>query len=278
MRGYQVVDALEPIGEFVVAMRTLEKLGFGGDAEDRLAGELRPVMAMVTSHGTHDIGAATPSLLKPFDTDAALFVEFANLSGSNSSFEWFANEFGLLEEWDFILRDYRTPDGEILAQTYRGCRLSTWREEQSAMKLAVRLWEGTELSCLEVDATENTWLSVKGLPILNVIPKTELGYVPTRVEAAQIFCARLIEHHLKGRIIQRLSRTYGGLEMDTLPQNLIGALWLQFALVLNAGLWVVNCEGCTKPIVKTRSDKKYCQGSACVKRAYRARKGEAGGC
>lgn len=101
----------------------------------------------------------------------------------------------------------------------------------------------------------------------------------TVVDFARVMLAAVIDAHLSGRIETMLLQNprTNGLVLYTMPNSLIGALWLQLAESIDGHKEFRQCESCRNWFElapdKARADKLYCS-QACRSRAYRRRSRE----
>jgi hypothetical protein len=175
----------------------------------------------------------------------ALFREFAGTDPTPEGTLLFANRFGELLGPERFALDSGGPhpdpgvfalpvighDGDYEVQ-YRET-WGLWHEEVNALNRAVRLWETGEGA---------------GLP-------------------------DLINGGLAGRAAPRFVRDprTGKLALQVVPENLLGAMWLQLAEAIGGGKQFRQCDRCGAWFeVSGRVDRKLCS-DACRSAAYRAR-------
>lgn len=235
----------------------------------------------------------------PLRDHSGLFREFADTEPTKEGFLAFANRYGLLGEWELISLD---SNGPPLAGT--GERISLWHKELYALKRALELWDFIRDGDLAGLATRIYWRSLddvvysdhpegptgKELPgrpgfgfthqvIANSNVNSELleRFRPgDLVQPAQYYVQKTVNDHLKGRVSPRLlwTKKRTRLALFFVPQSLIGALWLQFALAIDGNKDYRRCEECRSWFEVSpegaRTTRVYCS-TACRVRAYRRR-------
>lgn len=87
----------------------------------------------------------------------------------------------------------------------------------------------------------------------------------------------LVNKHLSGRVSPELMREVNKNDPDVLgllamPHDLIGALWLLFALRIDRDKEYVQCTHCGRPFTPSRTNQIYCYPSSCKVLACVARK------
>jgi hypothetical protein len=90
--------------------------------------------------------------------------------------------------------------------------------------------------------------------------------------------AKLVDQHLRDRVSSRMrpSEEPLSLKLSYVPNDLLGALWLQLALAIDARKNFVKCAHCGDPLEVSadgrakRSDTRYCR-PVCRVNAYRER-------
>jgi hypothetical protein len=97
---------------------------------------------------------------------------------------------------------------------------------------------------------------------------------------ALAFVHQQVNEHLAGAVTPRLEYDgeNGGQYVELLPQNLLAALWLQFALAVAGDKDYRDCEVCATPfevsLDAARADRVFCS-NACRSKAYRQRQEKA---
>ena len=191
------------------------------------------------------------TLYPPLKECPNLFLTFADTSPTKKGILAFADEYGLLGD-GVPVGVRRKPVGGKLVGT--GEPFQRWQGEIRRMHQAIEVWK------VALRKKRKDWQS------------------STEVNALR----RLITKTLKGRVSPRLlwdARSRLGLYV--VPENLLGAMWLQLARAVNWQKKYERCEGpgCGKVIEISldesgnRADCQYCSG-ACRQKAYRQRKRE----
>ncbi len=220
----------------------------------------------------------------PIHEDSALFRNFAAMDPTPDEIINFVSRFGTL--WD--------ADGEPFAE---------WEYEVRTMRFLIDIWD-------EVKAGRLTERFARHFARDNA-PVVKYPYVDTVIRYEPFLWKRALirEHMAKGATVladhysvggsgkphqearkylvqavnMRLSKLEPQTALDwvdgkyrlvTCPRNLIGALWLQFALSISGNKSYRPCEVCSRSMEMSpdvnRADRRYCS-DACRSRALRRR-------
>lgn len=226
-----------------------------------------------------------------------LFQTFAEVESTEAGVLEFADQFGLLGDRRFTealgrdpLEPHRRRQGEVF---------SAWQREIAEMHRVTTLWN-------RANANDSEWLSkhlifegdlvaypspVGGVnPLLHVssadtVTLKEVGPLEPGdlIKPARALVARMVDHHLKQSAAPRLffgSKTKSGQGITHLrfvPNNFLGALWLQFAQAVAQDDRYFVCEVCgawyvAKRMQGSKPMRHYCPGSACKSKAQRQRR------
>lgn len=235
---------------------------------------------------------------KPMKQNAGLFRDFSELEGKGKILE-FANQYGLLFD-RYSDEDRREEKGSYRSvEAACGIALAKWQHEIGDMRALVAVWDSITAS--KIDDLERiiTWRNrdvkyqietPKGctscwLTLPGVIHRFKVGDV---LLPAQEALQREINRRLSGEIdrgslearfqriecVPQLIWTSDDHQQLTLaPPNLLGAMWLQFALVVTGAYELRRCAVCGKYLqvgkgVQRRADAITCS-DACRQRKRR---------
>ncbi len=231
--------------------------------------------------------APVPSVTEsryPLRDAPALFREFAETPATEEGAKAFADRHGLLG--GDILRAITTEDEGVEP---RGERLADWAHEIGEMREAVTVWDeikaggGTALRervNWSGDAVKfQTAAGERVLADALAGDPTAALMLPAHdyLRAGRWFVQMIINERMAGRVTPRLAwhDEEGRSKLLVVPTSLIGALWLQFAMVVDEGRDFRRCAHCGKWFDispdAARRDRIYCS-HACRVAAYRARK------
>lgn len=220
----------------------------------------------------------------------ALFKTFANVDPSEAGIAIFASKYGQLggdiAKTCYVWHQLLPPlldtelsalpfsiDGKYPYYRFFGETLRGWRSEIKVMKRAVALWEHLKAGKKRPVRfhLENEW----GTEAVACLRQDEIiikGHELLRDD---------INKHLLKRISPevQLGHSKEDLGLKIVPDSLIGAIWLQFALAVDGDKEYRLCDVCKEKWFelrpgKNRKDREYCS-DACRLRAYRERKNEA---
>jgi hypothetical protein len=182
--------------------------------------------------------------LREYQPDPALFREFAGAEPTPAGLLRLADRYGgLLDPSGYSVGEDSALPGcypnyveDDAGHVEMVCHetLDLWQEELGPLTHAVRLWDTGE-------------------------------------GAEQLLA--LVNGGLAGRVTPRFVQDprNGKLELQTVPENLLGALWLQLAEAIGGGKQFRQCITCGGWFeVSGRSDRRVCS-DACRSRAYRGR-------
>lgn len=254
------------------------------DAEDDYLVECKPLGSRFIYHPLHNTG---------------LFRTFADTPPTTQGILMFANRFGFLNHAEEQRLIEIPCEGRMVIA--RAEPLSFWRWEIWAMRLAVELWDAAQAGDTTTLSRRIAW--TQGPGGMGVLYGTQIAgdrpgephyrewiasptIHPERLERfppgdlimpALYRVQQFVNDHMTRRVSVRLAwdEARNRLELRIVPQNLIGALWLQFARAISGQKAYRRCEECgawfevSREV--TRSDRLYCS-NACRTRAYRKRK------
>ena len=241
-------------------------------------------------------GSASFEPIEPMSISPYLLRMLAETEPTEAGILKFANAYGLLLE-------------EILAappkggKVYRGDSLSTWKRSISDARQAKHLWQAIQDDDKKELAKVILWrgrhkvdyklgnLSTRTIATADDNPITLSLFEPGDVVLpARVMLQRLVNEQLdpqlvdtqgisseKKRIQKRVTPQLlwnpdeNKQEIRLAPENLIGAIWLQFAQEIDARKWIARCPMCSTWFERTRPDKEYCS-DRCRVRAHRERK------
>lgn len=266
-------------------------------------------------------GADPGSFYEPLVRHSGLFRTFADVGPDEDGMREFARKYGPLgiqepyrgefpEEWAGVLRMERDPlSGSRLSRaslslgdpTCYGERLSHWREAASRMREAVALWDAVRSAELaQVKAAVLPWTSAHVGQTFVATPQPQylgdearslslvesVGRAVGSAEVAPTLASTLLDRfinahlHVFGSVgFGAKGRTQANLYLTS--RNLLGAMWLQFALAVDGDKDYETCAGCGDWFEiggagGKRPQSKHCS-EACKARAYRKRKGAGNG-
>jgi len=226
----------------------------------------------------------------PLRDELALFRTLADTEVSQEGVAGFFRRYGMLSSSASLLG----PSGSRRPQPARyGEPLSLWYDEIGAMRSALELWGAkppklrkwirVEPSRVLLDRWEDarevaTIASEDRRPTLwGQIANPKLGKV-RRLQLAALFhiqetTNKRLREHAGPRLL--FNPKAGQVELHLLPQNLLGAMWLQFARAVEGDKEYRRCVTCGGWFEVSpegmRPEAKHCR-TACRMRAYRKRK------
>jgi hypothetical protein len=243
-------------------------------------------------------------------TETGLFREFAGTEPTPDAFLRFANRYGPLGETYLIGvpdLDGKPPKGQKDVIVMRGDGLpighgepfEAWAYESMRMRQVLDLWDWYRAEDLTELQRHIIWDRTARVgyvshpdkpPVPPYIRTTdiiadsrsspellELFAPPDVSRPALFYIQRVVNDHLRGRVSPRLlwSRREGRPLLHLRPDNLIGALWLQFAQAIDGTKTYRQCPSCgiwfeLSPELGVRRHRVYCS-NACRTRAYRNR-------
>ncbi|SRR6266700_1472979 len=182
----------------------------------------------------------------------------------------FTERYGLLG--NKITRIFPHGDRPGLLTETKGELVTEWLGECQALMKAVQLWDAIrsrDQRCLE------TLSRTADAPVpesVELIYKSDLKPAATYLQG--IVNARMAALKIQARVVWDLDRAL--LKNALVPEDLLGALWADFALAIgeNKGQEsYLNCAACGiffESGLRKRSDARYCS-DACKSKAYRRR-------
>jgi hypothetical protein len=237
----------------------------------------------------------------PLRVHSALFRELADTEPTPEGIKAFADRFGCLGLPAFA--DPNTPPSRSKGSPFtsrleciEGERYEDWQKEIQALRHAVELWDmaraGDEAGLsrhvrwsLDRQSVCITFLSdEKGVDtdLMEELPESE-WFRPGDVIRPALFYVQGQVNRVLGHL-QRVSPQLvyepqaGQLTLHFIPENLLGAIWLQLAQAISGNKQYRQCQGCKKwfelsPEV-ARTNRLFCSDK-CRTRAYRGRKEQA---
>jgi hypothetical protein len=221
----------------------------------------------------------------PLTDESGLYHTFAHTAPDREQILNFANRYGSLGESE----DIDLPSSFL----GKGERLSVWVSAIFDMRRAVALWEllqqkDTKKLARLIRWKSNhpwyVWQEPEGGSLTERIePPRHTPAWPKQFQAGDVFepamyyLQRLINRQLAERVSPRLlwEPGYHKRSLYFQPQNLLGALWLQFAHVVAGNLTYRQCAHFKKAFVlhpdSARTNRRHCS-SSCRTMAWRARK------
>jgi hypothetical protein len=193
----------------------------------------------------HDVFDRYVTTYRPLEDRTGLFREFADLNPTEAGVLKFANRFGLLQRDDNL-----TLDSEFGLVSAHGEPLDLWSGEIKSLRSALSLWElirsGKSSELRAELAKRDLPLAVKGrlhiedddpaMAALSPIQKVTDGRLLRNVET------RLLFHEDSPR-----------LGISLMPRDLLGAVWLQFAVAVDALKNFAKCAQCGAPFEVSRA-------------------------
>ena len=226
---------------------------------------------------------------QPLSDFPALFEFFARTETTASGVELFAGRFGLLG-----LKEYPEP-------------LRTWFSEIDALRKLIALWKALQEDDFDslhrilysgdpplgtlpgdpsrLDAVDPTVALKVALTTLRGVPIQHASrWRPGSQDEKEILRGQVLLH-MSGVIDTHLSpliRTgvflasdKPSLDLSVVPKNLLGAIWLQFAMAITGNKRFADCEVCRKPFEVKKGTRKTCSDK-CRKALSRAKQTEKG--
>ena len=192
---------------------------------------------------------------RPLQEEPLLFRQFADLEETPEAFCDFANKHGIVF----------APRGVLPSDLSHCETFPKWVDGVHAMRIAVELWTAIDL---EEGEKLRDLIEIKDCKLHNLDERiarallhgspSASGYIKDRNKRGRIrrgpsghlnialeIIDALINNENQSTTI-RLKRTPNRIDFDCIlnPINLIGALWLQFGLMLSGGKRLVECPGC----------------------------------
>jgi hypothetical protein len=219
-------------------------------------------------HGVFDPYQTQQPLLER----TGLFREFVELQPSEPHILGFANKFGVLTDGQDLTVD--TDFGRTLVH---GETLQLWQDEIRALSLAVSLWDAISVGGNRLAAELKAALVKRELPLAvqRALHVTDDDPIMTALSAIQRQTDAHLRRHVDSRLLFRENQPR--LQLRLQPVNLLGALWLQFALAVDLVKRFVKCAECGAPFEVSRGlrtgkrpDAKFCS-ARCRVGHYRGR-------
>ncbi len=258
----------------------------------KVKGKPKRVLTFPTPFGS---GSSEP--IEPLSISPSLSRLLAETEPTEAGILEFANAFGLLLE-EVIAAP---PKG---GKAYCGDYLFTWKQAISDVRQAKHLWQAIQDDDEKELAKVIRWrghhrVDYKlGNRSTEIIASDDVGPITLSlfepgdvVLPARVMLQRLVNKQLAPQLVDSQSpfssekktiqkRVTPKLlwnpdedkqEIRLAPENLIGAIWLQFAQEIDARKWIARCPMCSTWFERTRPDKEHCS-DRCRVRAHRKRK------
>lgn len=258
----------------------------------KVGGKLTRVLTFPTP-----FGSASFEPIEPLIICSSLLRLLAETEPKESGILNFANAYGLLTEQIKAA----PPSG---GRAYVGDSLSIWKAAIADARQALNLWQAIQDTdekaltklikwragpCIHFNPTDRNSVIIAHAdddPV--TISLFEPGDV---VLPARVMLQRLVNEQLQPRLVDsnfQTGKEKKALQMRVTPQllwnpdeakqeirlvleNLIGAIWLQFAQEIDGRKAIVRCPTCSTWFERTRTDKGYCS-DRCRVQAHRERK------
>ena len=213
----------------------------------------------------------------PFEDCKGLFITFAGLTPDEEDILGFANKYGcLLAGYDPNTHIWLS-EGSQEHFPARGETRDFWQREIQAMQLALNIWRALRSDSSELLASLFNAIAHDSPPGSLFAQWLNPNHRDADAMALQVL-GKLIEQHLEDHVSSRMrpSEEPLSLKLSYVPCDLLGALWLQLALAIDAKKNFIKCTYCGDPLEVSpdgraqRSDIRYC-GPACRVNAYRER-------
>jgi hypothetical protein len=224
----------------------------------------------------------------PTQEDPALFRNFAAMEPTSEQILEFVHRYGRLwdeeherfEEWEFEVRTMRfliqvwdavraRQPSEIINEHFSPGKdgIVHFPYGDTVLRYAPWIWKRQRISAHSGDE-----VSVE-------VGAYSLGYRGTPLRAAQSYVVEAINRRLIALGAQTmLDWPDGHYQLVTVPHNLLGALWFQFASSISGDKSYRACEVCGRAMEMSpdvnRADRRYCS-DACRSRALRRRQKQA---
>ena len=242
---------------------------------------------------------------EPLQEATGLFLEFASLDPADlAALNRFADQYGLLRSrrvWCTIPKHGDKPSRNPRHYDI-GEPLKNWATEIAEMKRTLEIWRTLEandtvgLDQFFVRDDESDWWTLRGqrvqLPI--TLPHDEESGIdlfrgdtwrddPTWREDIGRVARSAVQHSINRNLRQEVvasllvERKTGRMRIRHCPLGLLGAMWLQFARMIEGNLTFRACKLCGRHFevstsdTGTRVDREFCS-DACKSRDYRQRK------
>jgi hypothetical protein len=212
------------------------------------------------------------TIYRPLDEHTGLFREFAALEPNEQQVVAFANRFGLLGSASHL--ELESKYGPVLVYAES---LALWEEEIEAFKLALEAWDGVGAGANQgLIELKSKW-SAPGLPlaIRRAVHLDDDDPAKAALSVVRMLADARISKHIETRL--RFRAKSSRLNISLVPTNLIGALWLQFAVAVDGLKSFNQCAHCgasfevsRDPRTGKRSDALFCS-SRCRVGHYRDR-------
>ena len=219
----------------------------------------------------------------PLSINTALLWRLARTELNEESINSFANGFGLLTgSW----LGSQKKGGKI----FWGDPFDKWVEEISWASLAVDIWDAIQAKDLDTLSRWIKWVpsknSIRFVWKQGILKESSILASPEYhpeilalceeddpITPARIAVARIVNRKLHNLVSPHVlwSAENEGLELSLVPENLLGAMWLQFSEIIDRRKIIVSCDVCGERFEQNRKDKRHCS-DACRVRAMRIRR------
>ena len=213
---------------------------------------------------------------QPLEERTGLFRELAEFAPSEEEVLKFANRFGLLDSGGNL----QVPT-EYGRATVHAESLEFWKGEILALKFAVESWDVIVSGSAPALARLYQQLDSSPLPLAARRASHLDDDDPAKavLSAIRRLADARLQNHVETRLLFRSNLPR--LDVCLQPVNLLGALWLQFALAMDAQKAFTKCAQCGAPFEISRApktgkrpDARFC-GVRCRVNHYRGRVDEA---
>ena len=227
--------------------------------------------------------AGAADLIQPQTINGTLLWRLAETDIDESAIKEFADAFGLLVGETMCWSKGGHP-------AYFGDPLVTWANAIARARMVIHLWTAAEAGNKIELKKAIRWIARKASVLLawkdgafenkSLIaspdhhPETLALFEPgDLVMPARIAVARVVNKQLEELTSPQLlwseqARRFG---IYLRPKNLLGAIWIQFAQIIDERKDIARCEVCGTWFERTRKDKRHCS-DRCRVRAMRMRK------
>ena len=227
-------------------------------------------------------------IIHPLDRYAGLFRTFADTEINEKGILRFANKYGLLGlPGELITLDNKT-------RACMGEPLNEWYKAIANMRVATELWGMIEKGekgklkkhvhwkvkgwidythviqspafTLEIDETIASKKANKYAEHFNEFVYGDI------INPAKLYLQSFINKQIDSRVSPRMLQDRCTLGLFHVPNSLIGALWLQFAISITTGAKYQQCPWCSSWFEPERNTKKFCSDSCRVSASRKKRR------
>lgn len=211
-------------------------------------------------------------IYRPLEERTGLFREFAELKPAETQILAFANRYGQLGQVINLKHDSRF--GQIRV---RGEMLEDWKREIQTIRSAVTVWDAIHDGNKKELARFKSLFDLPQLPLAarRRLHLDKADPLMAALAAIQRDADARLREHVAVRLV--FSGDTPRLRVCLLPQNLLGALWLQFAASVDVLKSFLKCAQCGAPFeisrdprTGKRTDARFCS-ARCRVNHYRGR-------